>query len=87
MIFLIIFLFVSDFILVSIKNNKMTDRIDQLAFSSFRFLFCCLAVFSGVVPLWASDGPDDDMKETEEEACGPLQIKSQTELCLSLIHI
>ena len=81
MIFLIIFLFVSDFILVSIKNNKMTDRIDQLAFSSFRFLFCCLAVFSGVVPLWASDGPDDDMKETEEEACGPLQIKSQTELC------
>lgn len=54
----------------------MTDRIGQLAFSSFRFLFCCLAVFSGVVPLWASEGPDDDMKETEEEACGPLQIKS-----------
>ncbi len=45
----------------------MTDRIGQLPFSSFRFLFCCLAVFSGVVPLWASDGPDDDMKETEEE--------------------
>ena len=58
----------------------MTDRIVQLAFSSFRFLFCFLAVFSGVVPLWVSDGPDDDMKETEEEACGPLQIKSQTEL-------
>lgn len=58
----------------------MTDRIGQLAFSSFRFLFCFLAVFSGVVPLWVSDGPDDDMKETEEEACGPLQIKSQTEL-------
>ena len=32
--------------------------------------------------MWASDGPDDDMKETEEVACGPLQIKS-----LSLIHI
>ena len=87
MIFLIIFLFVSDFILVSIKNNKMTDRIDQLAFSSFRFLFCCLAVFSGVVPFWASDGPDDDMKETEEEACGPLQIKSQTELCSADYYI
>ena len=85
MIFLIIFLFVSYFILVSIKNNKMTDRIGQLAFSSFRFLFCCLAVFSGVVPLWASDGPDDDMKETEEEACGPLQIKSQTEFVLRII--
>ena len=65
----------------------MTDRIDQLAFSSFRFLFCCLAVFSGVVPLWASDGPDDDMKETEEEACGPLQIKSQTELCSADYYI
>lgn len=65
----------------------MTDRIDQLAFSSFRFLFCFLAVFSGVVPLWASDGPDDDMKETEEEACGPLQIKSQTELCSADYYI
>ena len=65
----------------------MTDRIDQLAFSSFRFLFCCLAVFSGVVPLWVSDGPDDDMKETEEEACGPLQIKSQTELCSADYYI
>ena len=65
----------------------MTDRIGQLAFSSFRFLFCCLAVFSGVVPLWASDGPDDDMKETEEEACGPLQIKSQTELCSADYYI
>ena len=81
MIFLIIFLFVSDFILVSIKNNKMTDRIDQLAFSSFRFLFCCLAVFSGVVPLWASDGPDDDMKETEEEACLGLL------LCITIVGI
>lgn len=65
----------------------MTDRIGQLPFSSFRFLFCCLAVFSGVVPLWASDGPDDDMKETEEEACGPLQIKSQTELCSADYYI
>jgi len=65
----------------------MTDRIGQLPFSSCRFLFCCLAVFSGVVPLWASDGPDDDMKETEEEACGPLQIKSQTELCSADYYI
>ena len=65
----------------------MTDRIGQLAFSSFRFLFCFLAVFSGVVPLWVSDGPDDDMKETEEEACGPLQIKSQTELCSADYYI
>lgn len=27
------------------------------------------------------------MKETEEEACGPLQIKSQTELCSADYYI
>lgn len=49
--------------------------------SFFRLLSCLLAISFGFTPLRAANEPDDDMKETEEEACGPLQIKSQTELC------
>ncbi|WP_300811453.1 hypothetical protein, partial [uncultured Akkermansia sp.] len=55
--------------------------------SFFRLLSCLLAISFGFTPLRAANEPDDDMKETEEEACGPLQIKSQTELCSADYYI
>ena len=64
----------------------MQDRFFPFL-SFFRFLLCCLAIFSGVAPLLASNGQNDDMKETEEESYGPLRIKSQTRLCSADYYI
>lgn len=55
--------------------------------SFFRVLFCSLVVSFSCSLLWAANEPDDDLEETEEEACGPLQIKSQTELCSADYYI
>lgn len=59
-------------------------------FSSFlsflRLLFFSLAVSFSFGLLWADDSKDD-IEETEEEACGPLQIKSQTRLCSADYYI
>lgn len=60
-------------------------------FSSFlsflRLLLFSLAVSFSFGLLWAANEPDDDLEETEEESYGPLQIKSQTELCSADYYI
>lgn len=55
--------------------------------SFFRLLFCFLVVSFSCSLLWAENEPDDDMEETEEEAYGPLQIKSQTRFCSADYYI
>lgn len=55
--------------------------------SFFPLLFCLLAVSFSTGLLRAANEPDDDMEETEEEAYGPLQIKSRTELCSADYYI
>lgn len=59
-------------------------------FSSFlsflRLLSFSLAVSFSFGLLWADDSKDD-IEETEEEACGPLLIKSRTRLCSADYYI
>lgn len=55
--------------------------------SFFRLPFCFLAISFSFNLLWASNEPDDDIEETEEESYGPLQIKSRTRLCSADYYI
>lgn len=58
-----------------------------LPFSSQRFFFCILVIVFGFSGHMRANEPDDDFEETEIEAVGCLQLKSQTELCSADYYI
>lgn len=58
----------------------------QHPFPSRLPIFILAVLFSSGI-LWADEGEDDTLEETEEEAIGPLQIKSQTALCSADYYI
>ena len=60
----------------------------SFSFRIIRFWFYSLAILSSINILLAEENEDEDeFQETEEEAYGPLQIKSQTQLCSADYYI
>lgn len=64
----------------------MFFRLSSFFFQRF-LLYTLMIQFGFISPVQADDPDNDDLEETEEEAFGPLQLKTQTELCSADYYI
>ncbi len=64
----------------------MFFRLSSFFFQRF-LLYTLMIQFGFISPVQADDPDNDDLEETEEEVFGPLQLKTQTELCSADYYI